>query len=167
MSNDSTSYDELMRLAKQHNGKREYEEAIGYCSQAIRLDSTCIVAYDYRGDAYRSLGHAAWVMKEHQEAVGYCSKAIVDYGKTIEIDPTNGSYDGLSWACEILFHLIGTTKAMRMHGKIIRSDPHFLWNIYRNGYENFKIFKQYKMAIQDFKNARKIDMHIMCSRSGE
>jgi tetratricopeptide (TPR) repeat protein len=56
-----------------HYKRREYEEAIADCTEAIRLDPNHTKAYGNRGDVYRELG-------QHE-------KAIADLDKAIELDP--------------------------------------------------------------------------------
>jgi tetratricopeptide (TPR) repeat protein len=119
-----------------HAAKKDYDKAIAYFSEAIRLDPKFAGAYRNRALAY--------------EEKGDLQKALEDYAVAIEIEPTNSRayyYRGL-----VHVRQKEADKAIADFSEAIRLDPAFPY-AYNDRGVAYAGKKRYDLALKDYNRA--------------
>jgi tetratricopeptide (TPR) repeat protein len=138
--NGQRSADNYYKLGLEYYFKNEYNKAIEYFTEAIKLEPDNALYYNDRGICYD------W-LKEHE-------KAIVDHSKAIELEPDNARYYNSRGIC-YNWHK-EYEKAIADHSKAIELEPDNA-EYYDECGKNYNWHKEYEKAITDHSKAIELE----------
>ena len=131
---------QLALKAKESWANKDYEQAISYANQALKVNPNEAIAYNYRGNA-------KYALKDYQGA-------IADYSSAIEVDPNYSySYNNRGAARS---HLKNYQEAITDFSRAIEIDPKFAMAYTNRGRTKNKL-KDYQGAINDFTHVIELD----------
>jgi tetratricopeptide (TPR) repeat protein len=168
--NGQQSADNYYRLGNEYYFKGEYNKAIEYFTEAVKLKPDNAKYYNDRGISYDWLKEYEKAIVDHSKAIelepdnakyynnrgfGYhelkeYEKAIVDNSEAIELEPDNAEYyndRGISYSW-----LKEYEKAIADHSKAIELEPDNA-EYYNNRGINYNWLKEYKKSIADHSKA--------------
>jgi len=110
------NYTALFFRGRIEQHRKEYLNAIKYYSEIIQINPGYIIAYLYRGDAYRALGDA-------NQQKSFWEKAITDYSQALTLDPGRPDPDNYKRRGMVYFSLSDDGKGASDFTEAIKIDP--------------------------------------------